>query len=84
MALLSICSRCEPEYGSVGLIGYNYQSVKDSIKDLGLSIKAFRVPVMAIGRLVSMNEDDYTKAVSTRKKDISEGTADDINKLAGV
>ena len=68
----------------MGIVGYDYQSAKDSIKDYGLNVKLLRVQVMAIGRLVNMSEDDYIKAVSKDKKDISEATADEINKLAGV
>jgi len=81
-ALLKICSKCEPEFGAMGVVGFLYQSVKDSIKEEKLKVKTFRGPAMAVGRLVYMKEEDFNRSVPA--KTIADVSAEEINKLAGV
>lgn len=79
------CQRCEPEYGVMGIVGFLYASVKDSLKDEKLSIKRHRREVMAIGRLVYLEEKKFQEAVNARSTvSVNNMTAEDINKLAGV
>ncbi len=66
----------------MGVVGFLYQSVKDSIKEEKLKVKTFRVPAMAVGRLVYMKEEDFNSSVPT--KTIADVSAEEINKLAGV
>jgi hypothetical protein len=79
-----VSRRCEPEYGAMGIVGFIYQSVKDSIKDVKLNIKDLRMPVMAIGRVVYMKDEDFNKFASSTSKSINEMSVDEINKIAGV
>jgi hypothetical protein len=79
-----VSRRCEPEYGAMGIVGFIYQSVKDSIKDVRLNIKDLRMPVMAIGRVVYMKDEDFNKFASSTSKSINEMSVDEINKIAGV
>ena len=79
--------RCEPEYGFSGLVGFNYQSAKDSLKEIGLSVKKHRKAVMAVGRIVYLDSDKFQEALNTSsgyRKSITEMSAEDINRLAGV
>jgi hypothetical protein len=59
--LLKAAALCEPDYGSMGVVGYNYNSVMDAIKDTRLKRK-HRTLLCHIGRLVfskeNIEEDD--------------------------
>ena len=81
--LLNIAKRCEIKIGFNGLEGFLYESVKDQIKWANLSVKKYVGMVMAIGYYATMKKEDFDN-IGSNRKDISEMSADDINKLAGV
>jgi hypothetical protein len=54
--LLKGAALCEPDYGGMGVVGYNYNSVVDAIKDTRLKRK-HRTLLCHIGRLVFSKED---------------------------
>ncbi len=64
-ALSIIASRCEPTYHSMGMAGYEYQSIKDSIKDFDMNVKELRKPIAAIGRYVGMSDESFNKFMNT-------------------
>jgi len=78
-AMLSMAQRCEPSYSFSGVVGFEYASIKDSIKELGLSVKRHRKAIAYIGKLVAMDKEAFTNlGASTQLDDI---TKEDIQKM---
>ncbi|RLG39373.1 MAG: hypothetical protein DRO01_05800 [Thermoproteota archaeon] len=81
--LATVAAKCEVQYGFNGLTGFLYDSVKDQLEWVGLSVKHYVGTVMEIGRYMVMKDEDFAK-VRLNSKSVSEMSEDDINKLAGV
>ena len=75
-SLSIIASRCEYQAGGMGVIGFEYRSIKDSIRDFGLSVRSFRKDIAMIGKLVTMEEDKFDAVINGARLD--EITAEDI------
>ena len=75
-SLALIASRCEYRYGGFGATGFEYASIKDSIRDFGLSVREYRRDISTIGKIIVMKEEDFENILAeTRLNDI---TAEDI------
>ena len=81
--LFEVVSKCEFQYGGSGLTGFLYESVKDQLSWGGLEVKHYVGFIMEIGRYLVMKDEDFTKVMSP-SVNISEMSADDINKFVGV
>jgi len=75
-SLSVIASRCEYQYGGFGATGFEYASIKDSIKDFGLSVKEYRKDIATIGKYIAMEEEKFTNMMSGEK--LNDITAEDI------
>ena len=81
MVVTSICGGCQPDYsGMSGVVGYLYQSAKDSIKWHNLKPKDFINLIMSIGRLVYLSDEDFNKLDVSKDKDII--NVDNVNNFA--
>ena len=65
-----MCNYCQPDYGGIGgVVGYLYDSAKDAIKWHKAKPKEYIKLIMAIGRLVYLSEDDFTKTMNHHTAD---------------
>ncbi len=75
--MLAISSRCEPLYAAMGMAGFDYASIKDSIRDFGLKVKDHRREISMIGRYFAMSDDNFESLGNST--DLNDITAEDIN-----
>lgn len=80
-ALLLASLRCEPIYSFNGMVGFDYASIKDSIRDVGLNVREHRVQVSMIGKYMSMDIKDLRKKMRGTVETMS---VDEINEMLGV
>jgi len=71
--LLKTAVKCEPNFGAMGVVGYNYLSVRDAIKESKLPFK-YRNLICQIGRLHHLEDKEFSK-LSQNKVDVSTQTA---------
>ncbi len=63
-------------YAAMGMAGFDYNSIKDSIKDFGLKVRDYRKQVATIGRYFAMSDENFDEMDSITKLD--DITAEDI------
>ncbi len=73
-ALIMIAFRCEPNYTVNGIVGYLYQSIKDSIKDLNLKPKHYRQEISQIGNWVYLKDEEFNKLLALEQDDYEKKT----------
>ena len=62
-------SRCEIEIGQMGAIGFIYDSVKDSLKELNLRVSEYRNAIFRAGRLQFLGDKEFNKLLLQLKDD---------------
>lgn len=53
--------KCEFNFGAMGKVGYQYDSMKDRLKWGKLSIKKYVRLISQVGQILSMSDEDYRK-----------------------
>lgn len=71
--LLRTAVKCEPDFGAMGVVGYNYLSVRDAIKESKLPF-SYRNLICQIGRLQYLEDKEFNK-LSQDRVDVSTQTA---------
>ncbi len=84
--LINIAQRCEIDIGFHGANGFMYESAKDQTRWSNLSVKRWIGSIMKIGHYTTMKQKDFDMIHDSgvMTKGVSEMSADEINKLAGV
>lgn len=57
--LANVASHCDFEYSSFGAVGFSRSSIKEELEDIGLSYKAYKYLILAVGRFLSLSDEKW-------------------------
>lgn len=74
--LVSIASKCEFNYAGMGRSGYLYESMKDQLRWHSISVKEYISLISTIGQIMSLSDEDFSKAKAKAMKMSNSSLAD--------